>query len=125
MIFVFGSNLAGIHGAGAARHAALHYGAVRGEGNGRTGRAYALPTKDRKIQTISLTAIRMFVRDFINHAAENADQTFQITQIGCGLAGYTADQIAPMFKDAPTNCHFDTAWKTVLGDKFKYWGHQP
>ena len=123
MCFVFGSNLAGIHGAGAARFAEAVHGAVRGQGLGHHGNSYALPTKDRRIQTMSTTAIRIFVGDFMKYARANPTLTFQVTQIGCGLAGYTAQQIAPMFREAPINCQFDLAWKPFLGDGFTYWGH--
>ena len=123
MIFVFGSNLAGIHGAGAARHAWEKHGAIYGEGIGRHGNSYAIPTKDRKIVSLSTTAIRMFVDDFIKYAIDNPELTFKVTQIGCGLAGFTARQIAPMFHNAPKNCQFDTAWQKYLGDEYTYWGN--
>lgn len=123
MIFVFGSNLAGVHGAGAARVARFQHGAQIGVGNGPTGNAYALPTKDRNISTMSTTAIRMFVDQFLNYARENPELKFQVTRIGCGLAGYKDHQIAPMFKGAPKNCLFDEAWKPWFGDDYEYWGH--
>mgnify|MGYP000872260309 FL=1 len=122
-VFVFGSNLRGRHGAGAARHAATNWGAQEGVGVGPTGRSYALPTKDRKIKTLSTTAIRMFVGDFIDYAKAHPELTFVVTQIGCGLAGYTPQIIAPMFRDAPKNCQFDVNWRPILGEGFGYWGH--
>jgi len=122
-IFVFGSNLAGRHGGGAARFALLRHGAEYGVGLGRTGDSYALPTKDRNIQSLSRTAIRVFVGDFIKHATAHPEDLFQVTRIGCGRAGYTDAQIAPMFMDAPANCSFDTAWQPFLGDGRTYWGH--
>lgn len=122
-IFVFGSNLAGIHGAGAARHAFDRHGAIWGEGIGRHGDSYAIPTKDRKIVSLSTTAIRMFVDDFIKYAIDNQNLTFKVTQIGCGLAGFTAADIAPMFILSPKNCQFDTDWRDILGDKYTYWGN--
>lgn len=114
MIFVFGSNKAGIHGAGAARFALLKKGAVQGVGEGRTGDSYAIPTKDYRIQTIPLGEIQLYVDDFIKYAKENSELQFQVTKIGCGLAGYCNEQIAPMFKDAPLNCFFDDEWKLFL-----------
>ncbi len=123
MIFVFGSNLAGLHGAGAARHAWKKHGAIYGEGVGRFGDSYAIPTKDRKIVSLSTTAIRMFVDGFIKYAIDNPSLTFKVTQIGCGLAGFTAQQIAPMFRNAPKNCQFDTDWQKYLGDEYTYWGN--
>lgn len=122
-VFVFGSNLAGIHGAGAARHAKIMFGAVQGEGLGHHGNSYALPTKDRKIQTLSKVAIRIFVDQFIKYAKEHPELRFQVTRIGCGLAGYNDAEIAPMFLGAPDNCAFDEAWKPILGEQRQYWGH--
>lgn len=123
MVMVFGSNLAGVHGAGAARFAKMMHGAVWGEGVGHHGNSYAIPTKDRKIHTLSTTAIRTFVNDFLKYAAAHPELTFQVTRIGCGLAGYTDREIAPMFMDAPLNCQFDSAWQPILGDRYTYWGH--
>ncbi len=114
---------ADIYGAGAARRAWEKYGAIYGEGIGRHGDSYAIPTKDRKIVSLSTTAIRMFVDDFIKYAIDNPDLTFKVTQIGCGLAGFTAQQIAPMFRNAPKNCQFYTDWKEYLGDEYTYWGN--
>jgi hypothetical protein len=96
-IFVFGSNEAGIHGAGAAR-IALQWGAKMGVGIGIMGQTYALPTKDKNLNTLELGDIEDHVDLFIEHAIWNDDRTFLVTQIGCGLAGYTPRKIAPMFK---------------------------
>lgn len=104
VIFVFGSNLAGRHGKGAALHARLNFGAQYGVGLGRTGMAYAIPTKDHRLKTLPLSAIKSYVDDFIRYAKENPELIFQVTRIGCGLAGYSDYQIAPMFLDAPGNC---------------------
>lgn len=114
MIFVFGSNLAGRHGLGAALHARKHHGAIYGRGFGPQGDAYAIPTKDRSIRTLPLGRIREYVQDFLDHAREYPELQFQITRIGCGLAGYHDRDIAPMFRNAPSNCHFDPAWKEYL-----------
>lgn len=103
-IFVFGSNLAGRHGAGSARHAWLHYGAIWGRGSGRQGNSYAIPTKDEKLDVLPLETIAKFVSTFIAYARNNPHLTFDIVAIGCGLAGYKPAQIAPMFKDVPDNC---------------------
>jgi hypothetical protein len=104
MIFVFGSNLAGAHGAGAALEAAKHFGAQYGVGVGRTGRAYAIPTKDVQIKTMQLVEIQAYVHDFLEYAKSEPDLNFFVTAIGCGLAGYEPSHIAPMFADAPMNC---------------------
>lgn len=110
-IFVFGSNLGGYHGAGSALHARQHYGAKMGVGFGPTGQAYAIPTKAKNIiETLPLHIISGYVRDFIDYANDNPDLTFRVVAIGTGLAGYTHEQIAPLFKDAPDNCILPGPW---------------
>jgi hypothetical protein len=107
-IFVFGSNLAGRHGKGAALHARLKHGAELGVGRGLTGNAYALPTKDENLKVIPLEVIEAFIDEFLAFAEENDDLTFAITRVGCGLAGYDWEtQIKPLFSyDLPANCYF-------------------
>lgn len=122
MIFVFGSNLAGVHGAGAARYALEHEGAVWGIGCGLEGNSYALPTKDMAIRSMSLKLIKHYVDDFIQFAEEHPELTFKVTRIGCGLAGYKDEDTAPMFQDAPDNCFFDTAWEPWFPGQVRYWG---
>lgn len=115
-IFVFGSNLAGIHGAGAAEVARVYYQAEMGVGVGRTGYAYAIPTKDRQISnTLDLIVIKQFVDDFIEYTKANPQLKFFVTRVGCGLAGLRDDQIAPMFKGA-INCSFAEQWKPWLNE---------
>lgn len=121
-IFVFGSNLAGVHGAGAARYALKYKGAMWGHGIGLRGESYALPTKDENIRTLLLSAVEYHVQAFLKFADICPKHIFQVTRIGCGLAGYSDCMIAPMFKDAPSNCQFDEAWREYLGDEFTYWG---
>lgn len=121
-IFVFGSNLAGIHGAGAALYAAKHKGAKYGLGLGLQGNAYALPTKDRKLQTLPLFRIIDYIEEFKAFAAKNPDKEFQVTRVGCGLAGYDDEAIAPHFIGSPSNCYFDSYWSRYLGDDYEYWG---
>jgi hypothetical protein len=106
-IFVFGSNLAGIHGAGAARDAYMEFDAEWGVGEGLTGECYALPTKDRNIETLPLDLIEVSVQKFLCFAEENPELRFLVTPVGTGLAGYTREEIAPMFADAPSNCYFE------------------
>jgi hypothetical protein len=113
-IFVFGSNLAGRHGKGAALHAAQLYGAERGVGEGRTGDAYAIPTKDENLRTRTLTGISHSVVAFLLYAAEHPELTFRVTAIGTGLAGYKHEQIAPMFKGAPPNCKLPAEWAELV-----------
>lgn len=116
MIFVFGSNLAGRHGKGAALYARNNHGAVYGVGRGRTGNAYAIPTKDADIRTLPLPTIKIYVEEFLEYARQNPDLSFQVTRIGCGLAGYKNHQIAPMFKGAPINCILPEEWKEYAMD---------
>lgn len=112
--FVFGSNLAGVHGAGAALVAARTYGAENGISSGFTGRSYAIPTKNGKFRTLSLNVIHSYVRKFFHDAVLYSMNEFFVTRIGCGLAGYTNAEIAPLFKDAPKNCSFAEEWKPWL-----------
>jgi hypothetical protein len=113
-IFVFGSNLAGRHGKGAALHARRHCGAIYGQGIGLQGSSYAIPTKDERLKTLPLPAIRCHVDEFKAFAARRPRLTFEVTAIGCGLAGYKPEQIAPMFADAPTNCVLPDAFLSCL-----------
>lgn len=101
-IFVFGSNLGGRHGKGAALEAVKRHGAIYGQGAGLQGRSYAIPTKDARLRTLPLAEIKEYVRRFTvfvyTCANTKKDLFFNITAIGCGLAGYTPEQIAPMFE---------------------------
>ena len=113
-IFVFGSNLAGVHGAGAARVAHNSYGATWHRGIGLSGESYAIPTKDRSIRTLDLEAIEVYVHAFLWFAHTVPHIQFWMTGIGCGLAGYSPKVIAPMFKQAPDNISFPDTWKDWL-----------
>ena len=94
-IFVFGSNLDGLHGGGAARAALNHFGAVWGQGVGLQGQSYAIPTVHGGVESI-----KPYVDDFILFAAQHPELTFYVTRIGCGIAGFRDDEIAPLFKEA-------------------------
>ena len=94
-IFVFGSNLAGMHGGGAARIARLHFGAVMGKGVGLQGQSYAIPTMQGGVETI-----RPYVNDFLDFAKHHPEMQFLVTPIGCGIAGFEAEDIAPLFESA-------------------------
>ena len=96
-VFVFGSNLAGMHGGGAARIAHLYFGAVMGNGDGIQGQSYAIPTMQGGVDTI-----RPYVDKFIAYAKQHPDQHFLVTRIGCGIAGFSPDEIAPLFAEAAT-----------------------
>jgi hypothetical protein len=118
-ILVFGSNLAGRHGKGAALHAMKEHGAVYGVGEGWQGQSYGIPTKDHKIKTRPLSDIKQSVDKFIQFAKDFPELTFNVTPIGTGLAGYTHGEIAPMFVDAPSNCVFlCDEWVDII-DKIK------
>ena len=94
-VFVFGSNLHGAHGGGAARQAYDCFGAEWGVGVGRTGQCYAIPTMQGGVETI-----RPYVDEFIHYAEQHPELTFFVTRIGCGIAGFTDEEIAPLFAAA-------------------------
>lgn len=94
-IFVFGSNLAGMHGGGAARTACQRFGAVMGNGDGPQGQSYAIPTMQGGVETI-----KPYVDKFIAYAQGHPELTFLVTAIGCGIAGFTPHEIAPLFAQA-------------------------
>jgi hypothetical protein len=96
-IFVFGSNEAGIHGAGAARIAFLKFGAEMGLGNGLSGNSYAIPTKDRNVETLPLDKVKSYIDEFIGFVLKHQNLTFYLTKIGCGLAGFTIEEIKNIF----------------------------
>jgi hypothetical protein len=98
LIFVFGSNLAGRHGKGSAKRARIKYGAKYGIGKGRTGRAYAIPTKDKNFKPLPLSRIQYYVSKFFHYAYNHPEYRYKVVKIGCGLAGYSEKQIKPMFK---------------------------
>lgn len=114
-IFVFGSNLAGIHGAGAAKVAKEKFGAALGVGEGPYGMSYAIPTKDANIESRTLDEILTSVLEFTIFTRKNPGLKFFVTGIGCGLAGYKNEDVAPMFKFCnPDNCSFPDAWMPYL-----------
>jgi hypothetical protein len=113
-IFVFGSNEAGIHGAGAARLAWQKFGAVMGEAFGLYGKSFAIPTKDINIETLRLHNISQYVQSFLIIAKKRSDLTFYVTEIGCGLAGYKPKDIAPFFSNIPDNVILPKAFIDIL-----------
>lgn len=98
-IFVFGSNEASRHGAGAAKQA-IKWGAKYGIGVGLSGQTYAIPTKDKNIKTLSIGKIEKYVNQFIEFTKTRRDLDFLVTEIGCGLSGYKIEDIAPLFVDS-------------------------
>lgn len=99
-VFVFGSNLAGIHGAGAAKLAYEKFGAIKGQGFGLQGQSFAIPTKDMQIKTLPIEKIRMYIQIAEAHFIANPTKIFLVTEIGCGLARYEPEDIAPLFKSS-------------------------
>lgn len=121
-IWVFGSNLAGRHGAGAAKVAKEQFGARYGIGVGATGRAYAIPTKDGRSggrltdpgELLSLESVRAHIERFLEYARTNPELRFTVTRVGCGLAAFDDRDIAPLFAGAPANCTFAQEWRALL-----------
>ena len=101
-VFVFGSNLQGIHAGGAAYMALARFGAIMGQGVGMQGQSYAIPTMQGGVETI-----KPYVDEFIDFARKNPDKHFLVTRIGCGIAGFSPREIAPLFKEAT---HLENVW---------------
>lgn len=115
LIFVFGSNLAGRHGKGAALDAVRYHGAKYGKGVGLVGKSYALPTKDHQIIRLPLAAITNRAEEFVYFATnKRRDLNYRLTRVACGLAGYTDKAIAPLFKGVHGNVLIPYEWKPYL-----------
>ena len=112
-ILVFGSNLRGHHGAGAALLAFNQFGAKEGEGIGHFGQSYALPTKDEYLKALSLNQIVYGINIFTEYTYSRPDLRFFVTRVGCGYARYEDKVIAPLFA-AAINCSFPEQWKIYL-----------
>lgn len=97
-VFVFGSNEGGIHGAGAAAIAHKKFGATWGVAAGPTGQCYAIPTKDKNIKTLPLERIEVYINAFLVYAKKHQEKKFLLTKVGCGLAGYSENEIAALLK---------------------------
>lgn len=112
-IFVFGSNLAGRHAGGAAYLAYKRFGAIWGQGVGLQGQSYAIPTMQGGVDTI-----KPYVDEFIEFAKRNPQLKFLVTEIGCGIAGFSVEEIAPLFKQAVEveNIYLpERFWKVLKG----------
>jgi|SRR6478609_628590 len=100
-VFVFGSNESGLHGAGAAKDARMYFGAKIGKGFGyhstSIGKTFAIPTKSWTISKLELSSINHYIDRFIAFARTRPDLLFLVTEIGCGLAGYSVEEISPLF----------------------------
>ncbi len=112
-IFVFGSNLQGSHGGGAAAIAAQKFGAIWGQGVGLQGQSYGIPTMHGGV-----AEIRPYIDEFIEFAKQNPNLVFLVTRIGCGIAGFTEEEMAPLFADAVNveNVFLpDSFWEIIEG----------
>lgn len=122
-VFVFGSNLSGIHGRGAADFAFKNRGAVWGQGEGFQGNSYAIPTKGElnsltgRFPILPLPTIMAHVAAFLMFARSRQDLKFQLTPIGCGFAGYSYQAIAPMFEASPSNVILPHEFQQVIGGR--------
>lgn len=113
-IFVFGSNLRGLHGKGAALVAKEKFGAELGIGIGLTGNSYAIPTKDRWIRSLSLIEIKHYINVFKDFTYNRPDSKFWVTGVGCGLAGFKNKEISILFRECNINCNFPDVWSPYL-----------
>ncbi len=107
-IFVFGSNAAGHHGAGAAKDAYERFGAVWGQGRGLHGSSYGIDTMS------GIETIETEVAAFLAFAGRHPELLFLVTEVGCGIAGYQPEQIAPLFAGAPVNVRLPERFRAVL-----------
>lgn len=115
MIFVFGSNRQGRHGAGAALVARSMHGAIYGQAEGRQGSSYAIVTKELRpnYPPVTLAEVKEGVDRFLAYAQDHPELKFHVTEIGCGLAGFHVGQVAPLFAGAPANCILPEGWRKI------------
>lgn len=111
-VFVFGSNLAGIHAGGAARQAKEQFAAKDGVGEGITGQCYAFPTLDEDFQKRSWVNLRFTTDTFFEYAVAHSDKKFLMTPVGTGIAGYDVDYMKSLFQNPPTNVVLPEEWTT-------------
>ena len=117
-IFVFGSNLNGNHAGGAAKQAQESFGAINGIGEGIMGQSYAFPTLDKKMKKVSEVSLYSNKNKLYEYAKENPTKTFLVTKVGCGIAGFTEDEMKKIFKgDKPKNVILPAGWAKVYGYK--------
>lgn len=116
MVFVFGSNREGRHGAGAALFALRRRGAIYGKPEGLQGNAYAIVTKELRAgyPPVLLPEVKDGIVRFLAFAREHPEMSFEMTRIGCGLAGFKDEEIAPMFSEAPRNVFLPREWAPIL-----------
>ncbi|WP_173911871.1 hypothetical protein [Acinetobacter sp. Marseille-Q1618] len=113
-ILVFGCHELGKHYSGYTQTALHHFGAVLGQGEGRQGQSYGIPTIAENGQVLDLNAIENYIENFKKYAVQHAHLQFMMTEIGCGFAKYHVDQIAPLFLNAPKNIHFPFSFMPFL-----------
>jgi hypothetical protein len=126
-VFTFGSNELGKHFGGAAKSAVDNHGAVLGQGFGPQGNSFAIPTCTKPCEasdnhSLPDGLLNYYVFNFILYAILHPELEFQVTRIGCGLAGLKDEDVAPLFSAAPDNCLFDEKWKGFLPKNKRYWG---
>jgi hypothetical protein len=109
-VIVVGTNLLGVHGKGAALEAKRFWGLEQGVGAGASGNTYAIPTKQTWRLSLPLDKVLGHVAEFLAYANEHPEKVFLVTPIGTGYAGYTHEQIAPMFYGYPRNCVMPKEW---------------
>ena len=113
-IFVFGSNMAGTHQGGAAKTALLHFGATKGVGRGWAGQSFAIPTMNEHLQQMPLSQIQHYIEDFKIYTKNHPKMKYFITAVGCGVAGYKVEEIAPMFKGISRNVIFPVSFRPFV-----------
>lgn len=113
-IFVFGSNMAGTHAGGAAKIALQHFGATKGVGRGWAGQSFAIPTMNEHLQQMPLSQIQYYIDDFKIYVKNHPKMKFFITAVGCGVAGYKVEEIAPMFKGIGRQVIFPSSFRPFV-----------
>ena len=113
-VFVFGSNMAGTHAGGAAKTALLHFGAMKGVGRGWAGQSFAIPTMNEHLQQMPLSQIQHYIDDFKIYTKNHPKSKYFITSVGCGVAGYKVEEIAPMFKGISHNVIFPVSFRPFV-----------
>ncbi|MFW2097730.1 hypothetical protein ACG9ZL_16115 [Acinetobacter sp. ULE_I057] len=113
-VFVFGSNMAGTHQGGAAKSAHLHFGATKGVGRGWAGQSFAIPTMNEHLQQMPLSQIQHYIDDFKIYTKNHPKIKYFITSVGCGVAGYKVEEIAPMFKGISRNVIFPASFRPFV-----------
>ncbi|WP_173910317.1 hypothetical protein [Acinetobacter sp. Marseille-Q1618] len=113
-VFVFGSNMAGTHQGGAAKIALLHFGAMKGVGRGWSGQSFAIPTMNEHLQQMPLSQIQHYVDDFKIYTKNHPKTKYFVTAVGCGVAGYKVEEIAPMFKGISHNVIFPASFRPFV-----------